>query len=108
MFGSLVPPGLLLVPVPDAVRGFRLRSPTAVPGLTLRLTGTVLVVDVEVSRTTVRSLPRKSENRIRSTITATAMMPQNPPGKVRVVLVVVVTSVAVPVTVVPLSVGAAV
>jgi hypothetical protein len=36
------------------------------------------------------------------------MMPQNPPGKLRVVVVVVETSVAVPVTVVPLSVGAAV
>jgi hypothetical protein len=33
------------------------------------------------------------------------MMPQNPPGKLRVVVVVVVTSVAVPVTVDPLSVG---
>jgi hypothetical protein len=67
-----------------------------------------LVADVDVSRTTVRSLPRKSENRIRSTITATAMIPQNPPGKLRVVVVVVVTSVPVPVTVVPLSVGVAV
>ena len=48
-----------------------------------------------VSRTTVRSRPRNSPKSSRSTNTATASIPSIPPGKLRVVVVVVETSVAV-------------
>ena len=97
---------VVVVVVPDAARESRFMR-SAVP--TVR-GGTVDVDETEVSRTTVRSRPRKSANRINNTSTATARIPRIPPGKL-VVVVVVVASVAlvrvsVPVVTDPVVVGA--
>jgi Histidine kinase-, DNA gyrase B-, and HSP90-like ATPase len=104
-FGSFIP---VSFSVPDAAREFRfIRSSEAVPIATLRVPGEVVLEEANVSRTTVRSRPRKSAKRARSTSTAAASMPSTPPGKLRVVVVVVVTaSVAVLPVIVPVVVPA--
>jgi hypothetical protein len=103
-FGSFIPPGV--VP-PEAARELTfMRSSVVVPVPAVREPGEEADEDVELSRITVRSRPRKSAARIMTTRTTTAIMPHTPPGKLRVVLVVVVIS--VPVVVVPVVVGAVV
>jgi hypothetical protein len=72
------------VPVPDAARALA-ASDVAVP-----VRGGAADEDVEVSRITVLSRPRKMANSTRRMITATARIPSTPPGKVVVVVVVVV------------------
>jgi hypothetical protein len=104
-FGSLIPP--LGLSGPDAARELRfIRSSVAVPVEMLRVSGAVVLEEAYVSRTTVRSRPRKSEKMSNSTTTATTTIPRVPPGKLRVV--VVVTSVAVPRVTVALVVAASV
>jgi len=75
---------LELVPVPEAARALA-ASDVAVPDVR----GAADDDDVEVSRTTVLSRPRNSANSTRRMITATARIPNIPPGKVVVVVVVV-------------------
>jgi hypothetical protein len=77
----------------------------------VRPLGTAVVEEVAVSRTTVLSRPRNRAKSTRRIRTATARIPRTPPGKLVVVVVVVVASVvrvAVPVvvwSVVPVVVG---
>ena len=96
---------LELVPVPEAARALA-ASEVAVPVVR----GAAEDEEVEVSRTTVLSRPLNSANSTRRIITATARIPRTPPGKVVVVVVVPVVAVvrSVPVTVVPVVVGAGV
>jgi hypothetical protein len=73
------------VPVPDAARALG-TSEVAVPVRG----GAADDDDVDDSRMTVLSRPRKSANRTRRISTATARIPSTPPGKVVLVVVVVV------------------
>ena len=72
------------VPGPDAARALG-TSEVAVP-----VRGAAVDAEVEVSRITVLSRPRKSANSTRRINTATARIPSTPPGKVVLVVVVVV------------------
>ena|SRR5437868_5300891 len=104
-----MPPGV--VPVPDAARDVATRSSADAELPVARPLGAAVDDDVELSRTTVLSRPRKSANSTRRISTATARIPSTPPGKVVDVVVVVPwvaeVFVSVPVTLVP-PVGAGV
>jgi hypothetical protein len=79
---------VVVVVVPEAARESRfIRSPPAVPAV-VRAPGVAAEdATVLVSRTSVRSRPRNSAKRIRRTRTATARIPNTPPGKLVVVVV---------------------
>jgi hypothetical protein len=79
---------LVVVSLADA-RWVTTLSPEAVPIPVVRVLGAGVVT--YVSFTTVRSFPRKSPKSKSNTTTATARIPQKPPGKLRVVVSVLVS-----------------